>query len=93
MTLTLFYLFLAHDAALVLDKQGVLQNTGLGMDDLISDVLDHYRLFINLEKMLKNPVQLAEQQIYQIDSDTQKMMIDRLVNQRHIKPIIYYILK
>lgn len=69
--------YTAHDAALVLDKQGVLQNTGLGMDDLISDVLDHYRLFINLEKMLKNPVQLAEQQIYQIDSETQKIIIDR----------------
>ncbi|KAL5008908.1 hypothetical protein ScPMuIL_014489 [Solemya velum] len=69
--------YTANDAALNLQKKGVLQNTGYSSAELVSETQECYRLFVILEKMLKNPIKLVEQQIYQIDADTQKSLIER----------------
>ncbi|XP_033736195.1 acidic fibroblast growth factor intracellular-binding protein-like [Pecten maximus] len=67
----------AQDASTVLQKRGVLYNMGVGFQDLVSDTQDNYRLFINLEKLLKDPTKLAEQHLYQLDPQTQKLLIER----------------
>ncbi|OWF46584.1 acidic fibroblast growth factor intracellular-binding protein-like [Mizuhopecten yessoensis] len=67
----------AHDASAVLQKRGVLHNMGVGFQDLVSDTQDNYRLFINLEKLLKDPAKLGEQHLYQLDPQTQKLLIER----------------
>lgn len=70
-----FLLFIANEAATILQKQESLQAFQATFDDLLSDVHDHFRLFNGLENMLKSPPRLQNQQIYQIDEDTQKMLI------------------
>lgn len=74
---TFYSVFTANDAALTLHKRGAIQNTGYTSEELRSETQESYRLFVSLEKMLKNPIKLVEQQIYQIDADTQKSMIER----------------
>ena len=66
-----------NEAASILQKQGILHTFNATIDDLISDTVDNFRLFVNLEKLLKNPTKVQDQQIYQIDPDTQKMLIER----------------
>lgn len=65
------------DAANILQKNDLQHSTGVTIEDLISEVHDHYRLFNHLEKMLKNPTQLADQQIHQIDSESQRLLIEK----------------
>ena len=66
-----------HDASLHLHRSGVQQSTGATMDIVVSDVQDQYRLFNNMEKLLKDPVHLMEQQLYQIEPDVQKLAIEK----------------
>ncbi|XP_041354579.1 acidic fibroblast growth factor intracellular-binding protein-like [Gigantopelta aegis] len=68
---------LVNEAASILQKQGILHTFSATIDDLVSDTVDNFRLFVNLEKLLKNPTKVQDQQIYQIDPDTQKMIIER----------------
>jgi len=44
---------------------------------IISDVLDHYRSFQLIEKLLHSPTQLSEQWTFQITPKTQKTLIDK----------------
>ncbi|KAK7481158.1 hypothetical protein BaRGS_00027591 [Batillaria attramentaria] len=67
----------ANEAASILQKQESLQAFHATLDDLLSDVQDHFRLFSGLEAMLKSPPRLQNQQIYQIDHDTQTMLIEK----------------
>lgn len=67
----------ANDASSVLQKRGVLHNMGVSFQDLVCDTQDNYRLFINLEKLLKDPPKLAEQHLYQLDPQTRKHLIER----------------
>lgn len=67
----------ANEAASILQKQESLQAFQATLDDLLSDVQDHFRLFNGLEAMLKSPPRLQNQQIYQIDPDTQTMLIEK----------------
>lgn len=62
-------------AALVREKEHALGNTH--EDLIISDVLDHYRSFQLIEKLLHNPTQLSEQWTFQITPKTQKILIDK----------------
>lgn len=65
------------DAAYVLQKGEIQRSSGVTMEDIVSEVNDHYRLFNHLEKMLKNPTQLADQQIHQIDAESQRLLIEK----------------
>ena len=67
----------ANEAAGMLQKQESLQAFKATLDDLLSDVQDNFRLFNGLENMLKCPPRLQNQQIYQIDEDTQNMLIEK----------------
>jgi hypothetical protein len=53
-----------------------MQKFNATLDDLLSDVQDNFRLFYGLENMLKSPPRLRNQQIYQIDQDTQNLLIE-----------------
>ena len=62
---------------IVLQRKGVLQSTGAGVEELLSDTKDNFRLFASLEQHLKCPSQFGEQNLLQIDPDTQKMLIEK----------------
>ena len=70
--------YAAHEAADVLQRRGILQECGASMDLLMSDVLDHYRTFHMLERLLHRPG-LAEEWTFQLEPDTQKMLIEKYV--------------
>lgn len=70
-------LFTAQDAALFLQKSGVLQRADVSMEIVYSDIQDQYRLFFGLEKLLQSPPKLIDQQIYQMDTDMQRQVIER----------------
>lgn len=65
------------DAAYVLQKGEMQQSSGVTIEDIISEVHDHYRLFNHLEKVLQNPTLLADQQIHQIDAESQRLLIEK----------------
>ena len=75
--IVLFLLSTANEAASMLQKQESLQAFKATLDDLLSDVQDNFHLFNGLENMLKSPPRLQNQQIYQIDEDTQNMLIEK----------------
>lgn len=72
------HLFTANEAAGILQKQESLQPFQATLEDLLSDVQDHFHLFNGLENMLKSPPRLQNQQVYQIDEATQAMLIEKL---------------
>ncbi|XP_025104299.1 acidic fibroblast growth factor intracellular-binding protein-like isoform X2 [Pomacea canaliculata] len=67
----------ANEAAGILQKQESLQPFQATLEDLLSDVQDHFHLFNGLENMLKSPPRLQNQQVYQIDEATQAMLIEK----------------
>lgn len=70
-------LFTAQEAALFLQRSGVLQKADVSMEIVYSDIQDQYRLFFGLEKLLQSPPKLIDQQIYQMDTDMQGQVIER----------------
>jgi len=67
----------AREAADALQQRGILQQFGANMDLLMSDVLDHYRTFHMLERLLQTPLKLTEEWTFQMESETQKMLIEK----------------
>ena len=45
-------------------------------DLLVSDLNDHFRLFSMLEQLLLTVGNFSEQQLYQLDSETQERLIE-----------------
>ena len=68
-----------HEAADILAQRGILQQCGANMDLLMSDVMDHYRTFLMIERLLHTPLKLSEEWTFQMDKDTQKMLIEKLL--------------
>ncbi|XP_021945753.1 acidic fibroblast growth factor intracellular-binding protein [Folsomia candida] len=67
----------AQEAAVVLQQRGALQTfPGATSDFLLADVCDHYRTYVLLEKLLHTPPRIFEQWTFQMDSQTQRMLID-----------------
>jgi len=63
-------------ATLVKEKESAI--LGNVHDDLItSDVLDQYRLFNLIEKLLQTPTVLSEQWTFQITSKTQRLLVEK----------------
>ncbi|XP_015931147.1 acidic fibroblast growth factor intracellular-binding protein [Parasteatoda tepidariorum] len=56
---------------------GSLKNFDVDYGMLLSDVLDHYRTFQMLERLLHYPKRLTEQWIFQIAPSIQRMLIER----------------
>lgn len=70
-------LFLATDAVKTLNQSGLGLSTGAPLELIASDVLDHYRTYSLLEKLLSNPNKLQEQSTFQIEPQTRKLLIEK----------------
>lgn len=70
--------FLAQEACHVLIKRGALTEMD-GADEacVLSEVNDHYRLFLLLEKYLENPRRMKEQCHLQLAADTCELLIEK----------------
>lgn len=70
-------LFIAREAVSILNQQGLGQSTGATLDLIASDVLDHYRTYSLLEKLICNPIKLQEQLAFQIEPQTRQLLIEK----------------
>lgn len=71
------YGFIASEAVSILNQRGLGQLTGASVELIASDVLDHYRTYSLLEKLLSNPNKLQEQLAFQIDPQTRQLLIEK----------------
>ncbi|KAL0281261.1 UNVERIFIED_CONTAM: hypothetical protein PYX00_002297 [Menopon gallinae] len=67
----------SSEAVATLESREVMKQTGATVDLVESDVLDHYRTYNLLEKLLQNPLKLAEQLSFQIEPQTQQLLIEK----------------
>lgn len=44
---------------------------------LRAEINNHYRTFNMLERYLKSPQKLSEQLVFQLDNETQKLLVER----------------
>lgn len=66
------------EAVTVLREQVIPDEYAGGtMDLLVSDLSDHFRLFAMLESMLLAAGKFSEQLLYQIDSETQHLLVEK----------------
>lgn len=70
------YICTAQEAAAVLQQRGGL-GPATSIDLLLSDIFDHYRTYSMLEKLILYPPRLMDQWIFQMDADTQEMVISK----------------
>lgn len=75
--LNLFLSLLASEAVGILHQRGICQQTNAPIELVASDVLDHYRTYSLLEKLLHSPKKLTGEQLaFQIEPQTSKMLIE-----------------
>ncbi|CAL1534602.1 unnamed protein product [Lymnaea stagnalis] len=67
----------ALEAAKLKQNRVPLKTYGATLEDLLSDIVDHYRIFSGLEEMLKTPPRLSHQLVYQFDPETIDMLIQK----------------
>ncbi|XP_047098835.1 acidic fibroblast growth factor intracellular-binding protein [Schistocerca piceifrons] len=67
----------SQEAVNALDAKGVTKQTGATRELLTSDVLDHYRTYSLLERLLYNPPKLEEQLAFQIEPQTKRLLIEK----------------
>ncbi|PSN54647.1 Acidic fibroblast growth factor intracellular-binding protein [Blattella germanica] len=67
----------SSEAVSALNQRGVTQQTGASLELVASDVLDHYRTYSLLERLLHNPPKLAEQLAFQIEPQTRRFLIEK----------------
>ncbi|KAI4454789.1 acidic fibroblast growth factor intracellular binding protein [Holotrichia oblita] len=67
----------ASEAVRTLNQSGLGLITGASLDLIASDVLDHYRTYSLLEKLLSNPNKLQEQLEFQIEPQTKQLLIEK----------------
>ncbi|RZC42434.1 acidic fibroblast growth factor intracellular-binding protein [Asbolus verrucosus] len=67
----------ASEAVSILNQRGLGQLTGASLELIASDVLDHYRTYSLLEKLLINPKKLQEQLAFQIEPQTRQLLIEK----------------
>ncbi|XP_043680962.1 acidic fibroblast growth factor intracellular-binding protein isoform X2 [Vespula pensylvanica] len=67
----------SSDAVNILQQRGICMQTNAPLDLVASDVLDHYRTYALLEKLLHTPTKLATEQLaFQIEPQTSQMLIE-----------------
>ncbi|CAH0549651.1 unnamed protein product [Brassicogethes aeneus] len=69
--------YTATEAVSYLYKSGLGQITGVSKELIASDVLDHFRTYSLLEKLLSNPNKLQEQLSFQIEPQTRQLLIEK----------------
>ncbi|XP_017779544.1 PREDICTED: acidic fibroblast growth factor intracellular-binding protein [Nicrophorus vespilloides] len=67
----------ATEAVNSLNLHGLGQTTGATLELIASDVLDHYRTYSLIEKLLSNPNKLQEQLEFQIEPQTKQLLIEK----------------
>lgn len=67
----------SSESVAILNQRGLGQTTGASLELIASDVLDHYRTYSLLEKLLSNPNKLKEQLEFQIEPQTRKLLIEK----------------
>lgn len=50
---------------------------GAPLELVASDVLDHYRTYALLERLLYTPTKLSEQPSFQLDAESQQLLIEK----------------
>jgi len=67
----------ASDAVNILHQRGICNQTNAPLELVASDILDHYRTYALLEKLLHTPTKLASEQLaFQIEPQTSQMLIE-----------------
>lgn len=70
--------FLATEAVQYLNMKGVAEKMNVSLDIIRSDINDHYRTYVLLEKLLHTtPSKLSEQPVFQLDSVTRSVLIEK----------------
>ncbi|XP_026313917.1 acidic fibroblast growth factor intracellular-binding protein isoform X2 [Hyposmocoma kahamanoa] len=70
-------IYIASEAVSTLHQRNLGKQTSASVELVASDVLDHYRTFALLERLLTMPTKLSEQLIFQIDDQTKQMLIEK----------------
>uniref|UniRef100_A0A1B6GUG9 Acidic fibroblast growth factor intracellular-binding protein n=2 Tax=Proconiini TaxID=565685 RepID=A0A1B6GUG9_9HEMI len=65
------------EAVTALQQQSVREKSTTAVELIASDVLDHYRTYSLLERLLHNPPKLAEQLAFQIEPQTRQLLIEK----------------
>lgn len=67
----------AIEAVQFQNTKGVAKNMGAPLELVASDVLDHYRTYSLLERLLYVPTKLSEQPSFQLDANSQQLLIEK----------------
>ncbi|XP_075217491.1 acidic fibroblast growth factor intracellular-binding protein [Lycorma delicatula] len=67
----------SSEAVAVLQQESALKQPGTTVELIASDVLNHYRTYSLLERLLHNPLKLAEQLAFQIEPQTKQLLIEK----------------
>lgn len=65
------------EAVHYLKMKGIVEKLGVSLDLVSSDLHDHYRSYSMLEKLLSSPAKLCEQPTFQLDTQTQAILIEK----------------
>lgn len=68
---------LASEAVSILKQYGVLEEMGTTLDLVASDILDHYRTYSLLEKLIHYPTKLDQQLAFQIEPQTKDILVEK----------------
>lgn len=71
---------LASEAVSILKQYGVLEEMGTSLDLVASDILDHYRTYSLLEKLIHYPTKLDQQLAFQIEPQTKNILVEKYIS-------------
>lgn len=72
-----FCVVLASEAVSILKQYGILEEMGTTLDLVASDILDHYRTYSLLEKLIHYPTKLDQQLAFQIEPQTKHILVEK----------------
>lgn len=67
----------ATEAVTMLKQKGFAQIMGAPLELIVSDVLDHYRTYSLLERLLALPTKLSEQPSFQLEPQSRALLIEK----------------
>lgn len=73
----IFRYILAAEAVSLLKQKGIAQMMNAPLDLIASDVLDHYRTYSLLERLLNSPTKLSEQPSFQLEPQSRAILIEK----------------
>lgn len=68
----------------ILKQYGILEEMGTTLDLVASDILDHYRTYSLLEKLIHYPTKLDQQLAFQIEPQTKRILVEKYVQYLYI---------